>query len=266
MLTKSNIPYFDRNWGPGTGCSFGCPECYAAAAAHRFGKDFKPTFHPERLGDPAKRKKPTTIGVCFHGDLFDGKLPYDAHTRAFYAALDAPQHTYIFLTKRAADLAQILRDWLNFNAFSAPPNWYMGVTVRNRPELAAAAKYIRAMAEAGWKVWLSIEPMQGPVSLRWLETEALRNRETGSANHLDFARLLSGVILGGQSGPKAPPLHADWVRQVRDQCEAANVAFMFKQWPTGQAVPLRSSTAKPPCLDGRTHTALAWPLHEKVLP
>lgn len=240
-LTKSNIPYFDRNWSPVTGCSYGCPECYARAIANRFGKSFEPTFHPERLGDPAKRKKPTTIGVCFHGDLFDKEIRRGDFHSVVQAANAAPQHHYLFITKRADEMAFEVRLWHAL----VRPNHYFIVTVRNQQEMNAAEPYILAMA-FDCNVVLSVEPMQGPVDLS------------------PVADSLSGVILGGQSGPRAVPLDPDWVRAVRDQCAAADVPLMFKQasdscpWSAGY----RNGW---PVLDGRTHTALAWPLQEKVI-
>ena len=66
--------------------------------------------------------------------------------------------------------------------------------------------------------FLSIEPLLGPV---------------GTLN-LDG---ISWVIVGGESGPNAPPLRLEWVRSVRDQCAAADIPFLFKQWggPTPKA-------------------------------
>ena len=42
--------------------------------------------------------------------------------------------------------------------------------------------------------------------------------------------IIDGVVVGGESGPGARPMHPDWVRSVRDQCQEAGVAFFFKQW------------------------------------
>src|SRR5690606_20331421 len=52
---------------------------------------------------------------------------------------------------------------------------------------------------------------------------------------------LDWVVVGGESGPNARPMHPDWARSLRDQCQAAGVAFLFKQWgeylPVGQSLP-----------------------------
>ena len=55
-------------------------------------------------------------------------------------------------------------------------------------------------------------------------------RENGCANHLDGLRGIDWVIVGGESGPGARPMHPEWARSLRDQCQAAGVAFLFKQW------------------------------------
>lgn len=280
-MNKTAISYLDRAWNPVTGCSCGCPECWARPMAYRFGKSFEPTFHPDKLDQPAKRKKPATVGVCFTGDLFDPQVQPKAVDLVFETAYLASSHDYVFLTKRADRMVNQCKTWRSDEGCFTPPEWfYMGVTVRNQAELDAAAPHILAMAGAGWKVWLSIEPMQGQISF-----ETHQKRLGGYVNITPF---LSGVILGGQSGPNAPPLNVDWVRAVRDQCAAAGVPFMFKQWGDGQVLgdsrerrgpaaglsrvsflqhdANRKFIASWPVLDGRTHTALAWPLHEKVLP
>jgi protein gp37 len=69
------IGWSDLSWNPITGCLGGCSYCYARAMARRFGRTdeeraFLPTFHPERLGEPARRKKPARIFVCSTSDLY----------------------------------------------------------------------------------------------------------------------------------------------------------------------------------------------------
>lgn len=272
-LTKTKIPYLTHTWPVVTGCSFGCPECWARRIANRFGNSFEPTFHPDRLRDPAKRKKPAIIGVAFGGDLFDPALvgEPDAIAETFYRAYANPRHTYVFLTKRVKHMALTCEWWTRKTiSLLVQPNWYMGVTVRNQAELDAAAPHIRAIAAAGWKVWLSIEPIQGPVDLLILPLctlAACNDNGPRCDNETCPSRLIQGVILGGQSGPGAPPLHPDWVRSVRDQCATAGVAFMFKQWADRQndhegylifRHDFQDEGEFYPVLDGRTHTALPW--------
>jgi protein gp37 len=62
------------------------------------------------------------------------------------------------------------------------------------------------------------------------------------------------ILLGGETGPGARPLHPDWIRSVRDQCAAAGVSFFFKGWGTGTQIPMHRGRL----LDGRTHDDLPW--------
>lgn len=289
-MNKTGIQYLDYTWNPVTGCTYGCPECWARATAHRMAENpklspelrecyrtFLPTLHPDRLAEPAKFKKPSVIGVCFMGDLFDPAFPERYAPLKIMKGLDAaPWHNYVFLTKRASAMWEIFKNWRKEDD-DILHNWYLGVTVRNQGELDRAAGQLRKLASLGWKTWISVEPMQGPV--KFPDGFLCDHKACGDYSDSPCdpspcsSRTLSGVILGGQSGPNAPPLPADWVRTVRDQCEAAGVPFMFKQWGThqGRAVvkddgldPLNNDPVTGfPLLDGRTHTALPWKLLTK---
>src|SRR5438132_2487081 len=128
-----------------------------------------------------------------------------------------PQHTYQILTKRAdrvRRLAPVL-EW--------PPNVWMGVSVENQVFAFRAKRLAQVPAAVRF---LSVEPLLGPVSL--------------DLTGIDW------VIVGGESGPHARPMHPDWARSVRDQCGAAGVAFFFKQWGG------RTRKAGGRTLDGRT--------------
>src|SRR5438132_97692 len=128
-----------------------------------------------------------------------------------------PQHTYQILTKRAdrvRRLAPVL-EW--------PPNVWMGVSVENQVFAFRAKRLAQVPAAVRF---LSVEPLLGPVTL-------------------DLTSI-NWVIVGGESGPHARPMHPDWARGVRDQCVAAGVAFFFKQWGG------RTPKAGGRVLDGRT--------------
>jgi len=156
-----------------------------------------------------------------------------------------------------------MRDMLRRFAADYPslfplPNQWTGLTVCDQAEADA-----KLLAVPAAKRFLSIEPMLGPV-----EIETIRNSDFGegqpylhpligrvSDGHGDScgAPSLDWVIVGGESGPKARPMHPDWARSLRDQCVAAGVAFHFKQWGEwgagGHRVGKASSGRH---LDGRT--------------
>ena len=123
-------------------------------------------------------------------------------------------------------------------------NLWLGVTVCNQKE---ADEKIPILLQTPAAVrFVSIEPMLGPVDLsefeekEWIcdgcgefyshQDDATCNHCGYAERHLGYRNKIDWVILGGESGPGARPLHPDWARSVRDQCKAAGVPFFFKQW------------------------------------
>ena len=150
-------------------------------------------------------------------------------------------------------------------------NLVLGVSVEDQKTANERIQVLIATPAA--KRFVSLEPMVGPVSLRWLcawpeNAPTTAQNPKGSTNELDGLRRLDGVILGGESGSKARPLDPAWVRSIRDQCAAACVPFMFKQWgknvlqENGRPWEFNCETGFP-LLDGRTHADLAWNLRAK---
>lgn len=154
------------------------------------------------LGLPATWKAGRMIFVNSMSDLFHENVPLAFIRRVFETMASTPQHTYQILTKRAEILEKIssLLPW--------PENVWMGVSVENA-DYAWRINHLR-LTKARVK-FLSLEPLLGP-----LKDMDLRD--------------IDWVIAGGESGPGARPMDADWARSIRDQCSAAGVAFHFKQW------------------------------------
>lgn len=142
------------------------------------------------------------IFVNSMSDLFHDAVPVEFLQRVFATMNATPQHTFQVLTKRAENLERLSPE-LNWTA-----NIWMGVSVES-------AKYtwrIDHLRRCGAHMrFLSLEPLLGPL-------ESL---------HLDR---IDWAIAGGESGPGARPMQAEWVRSIRDQCKDADVAFHFKQW------------------------------------
>ncbi len=117
------------------------------------------------------------------------------------------------------------------------PNVWLGTSIacqadadKNIPELL---KY-RDLAPV---LFLSIEPLVAPVDLSWYLCSSdgfgphpIHGFQNGPIHRDDGGSGIDWVIVGGESGPNARPMHPDWVRSIRDQCQAAGVAFFFKQW------------------------------------
>jgi protein gp37 len=213
----------------------------------------------DRLDLPLRWTKPKKIFVNAQSDLFHADVPDDFIARVWAVMALAPQHTFQILTKRPARMRALLNserfDELFAEALyttehprgeeqaepigSAPgplPNVWLGVSVEDqkRADLRVPALLMTPAAVR----FLSMEPLLGPVDLtRIAYTD-------GGGTHLDVANGRHGipdlwqapaqhidwVIVGGESGPGARPMHPTWVDRLRDQCVAAGVAFHFKQW------------------------------------
>lgn len=158
--------------------------------------------HEADLDIPLKRKKPTIWFVNSMSDLFHKDVPIEFIERVFDVMNRCPQHTFQELTKRSERLWSLspFLDW--------PGNVWMGVSVEDNTQ-RERIDHLRSSG-AGIK-FLSLEPLLGPLPGLNL---------TG----------IDWVIVGGESGWKPRPMHAQWVHNIRQQCETAGVAFFFKQW------------------------------------
>lgn len=217
MANATAIEWTDATWNPVTGCtkvSAGCDHCYAerfserfrGAAGHPFATGFDLTLRPERLDLPLRWRTPRMIFVNSMSDLFHKEIPEEFIARAFDTMERAPWHTFQVLAKRSS----LMRDFLRrrYGDRRGPLHMWFGVSVEDGTK-HARVRHLRELP-AGVR-FLSIEPLIGPVG------------------RLDLSAI-DWVIVGGESGPGARPMHPDWVRAIRDQCERAGVAFFFKQW------------------------------------
>ncbi len=213
MSVKSTIEWTDSTWNPVTGCtkvSPGCKHCYAETFAerwrgipgHHFSQGFDLRLWPERVDTPFTWKKPRTIFVNSMSDLFHDEVPLDFIQQVFQTMESAYWHTFQILTKRSDRLADVCHE-LNW-----PKNVWMGVSIETADFLWRANDLRKVPAAVRF---LSLEPLLGPL---------------GDIN-------LSGihwVIVGGESGPGARPIEAEWVREIRKNCRRERVPFFFKQW------------------------------------
>jgi protein gp37 len=210
-------------------------------------------FNDKVLLDPLKWKRPRKIFVCAHGDLFHENVPDEWIDRVFAVMALAPQHVFQVLTKRPERMrayfadpltetrVRLLRDLQRqtggqiaelMSPLLPLPNVWLGVSVEDQqraderiPVLLATRAAVR---------WLSCEPLLGPVDLEYVADDGTAEVHALSGEHvfseLPYGRRLDWVVAGGESGPGARPMHPDWARSLRDQCAAAKVPFLFKQW------------------------------------
>jgi protein gp37 len=182
------------------------------------GPGFGVTVHEADLGLPFRWREPRVVFVNSMSDLFHARVPVEFVQRVFAVMAATPRHTYQVLTKRAFRLERLAGDlpW--------PPNVWMGVSVENMTQLGRIAS-LRAVPAA--TRFVSAEPLLGPL------------------HGLDLTDI-DWLIAGGESGPRARPVRPEWLRELREECEAAEVAFFFKQWGG------RTPKAGGRILDGRT--------------
>ena len=233
----SKIEWTEKTWNPVTGCtkfSDGCAHCYAETMANRlkamgvlkYSNGFTPTLHDEVLSEPLNWKKPHTIFVCSMADLFHESVPFEFVDRVMSTIRKTPWHRYQVLTKRAQRMAEY------FSHTRIPENIWLGVTVENR-QAKSRIEVVRSLNS----------------TVRFLSCEPLLE----DLGKLDLTNI-DWVIVGGESGVQARPMHPEWVRSIRDQANAGEVPFFFKQWGTwGPDGVKRSKKANGKLLDGQIY-------------
>ncbi len=213
MTARSSIEWTEVTWNPCTGCtkvSPGCKHCYAERMAkrlqamgnHRYSKGFQPAMHGDLLRLPLRWKRPRVIFVNSMSDLFHPEVPLSFIQEVFDVMNQADWHIYQILTKRSQRLREC-DGRLEWNK-----HIWAGVSV----ETADYAYRIERLRQTGAHVkFISFEPLLGPMP------------------GLDLTGI-DWVIAGGESGPGARPMAAEWVKGIRDRCVSASAPFFFKQW------------------------------------
>ncbi|RJO64977.1 MAG: phage Gp37/Gp68 family protein [Candidatus Omnitrophota bacterium] len=263
-MAKSKIEWTDVVWNPVTGCnkvSRGCKHCYAETIANRFwakqypqNADGSPRrftdvrLHPERLDEPLRLKTPRRVFVNSMSDLFHETVDRHFIADVWRVMEKTPQHVYQVLTKRS----ERMWHWVTgYALYDKPlPNVWLGVSVENQQ---AADERIPWLLQTPAAVrFVSCEPLLGSVDFSSIGSvgmgQCLECAGAGeTAGHYfspdgvgvcgscggsgeDSNAVLDWVIVGGESGPGARPMHPDWARSLRDQCQAGGVPFFFKQW------------------------------------
>ncbi|CAJ3186263.1 Bacteriophage protein gp37 [Burkholderia pseudomallei] len=261
MSENSKIEWCDHTFNPWEGCQKvgpGCDHCYAEARNARFGGGSAVNWGPgapRRRTSAANWRKPLAWNAAHeqffaaHGrrqrvfcsslaDVFDNAVYPMWRVDLFELISNTPNLDWLLLTKRIGNardmissvLGSIMRDEREWPW----PHVWLGATIVNQAE--ADRDIPKLLAVPARVRFLSMEPLLGPVDLRFhIYSEPTGNFRThGGKRQLELRRPADGglhwVIAGGESGQGARPMHPDWARSLRDQCAAAGVPFLFKQW------------------------------------
>ena len=232
MAENSAIEWTDHTFNPWVGCvkvSEGCKYCYAEdfmTKKPRWANTWGPAEITERIktktwSNPVKWNKEAKesgkrvrVFCASLADVFeDNPQLVEWRTELLDLIINTPHLDWQILTKRPENVNRMIEQSTGFSDaemwFHAARNVWMGTSVENQeqadiriPELLNIPAAVR---------FLSMEPLLGPININ-------------KYSNIDW------VIVGGESGPKARPMHPDWVRSLRDQCQDTGAAFFFKQW------------------------------------
>lgn len=273
MSDNTKIEWCDSTFNPWIGCTKvgpGCDHCYAEADfdLRRHRAKWGPG-NPRSRTSPENWKKPMQWDrqhdefFAAHGrrrrvfcaslaDVFDNEVP--EHWRAdLFTLIDAtPNLDWLILTKRIGNAERMMVEATRALRSCDPGrailhNVWIGATVVNQEE--ADRDIPKLLATPARVRWLSMEPLLGPVDLRRHLWKCCGNLIPGHpgdgwmqppdapecCNYPEPSGL-DWVVVGGESGTNARPMSPDWARGLRDQCAAAGVPMLFKQW--GEWLPM----------------------------
>lgn len=294
MAETSAIEWTDSTFNPWIGCtkiSPACDHCYAEALMdtrhHRvkWGGERSRTSE-SNWQQPRRWQKQASVFFAEHGrrqrvfcsslaDVFDNQVPTEWRDDLWALIRDTPALDWLLLTKRPQNIRKML-----------PAYWseirghvWLGTTVEDQKRADTNVPHLVYNGQGAAVLFLSIEPMLGPINLRSIEQDAESELDalkaytweeeksnwegTSDSFKEDFEdwfgvdfdtatgpayHSIDWVIAGGESGQQARPSHPDWFRNLRDQCAAAGVPFLFKQW--GEWVPRGPESFGYPILDG----------------
>ncbi len=251
-MQRTKIQYLTHTWNPikmrCTPVSSGCANCWHLAMAKRLENNLMisaphraayrgegPELDQKELEAPLHLKKPARIGVQFMGDLWHGSVEHFTIAKIWSLARKCQRHTFFFLTKRP----ERLRDWTFVKSEVAhvpkivgeiwPDNCWLGVSISTNDDL-----------------WMVETLLQIPAAHYWISHEPGLGKVTYPKEFLSLGKDCF-LVTGGETGPRARPMHPDIPRHDRDQCQSAGVPFFFKSWGDGLILPKE----KKRLIDGR---------------
>ncbi len=261
MTKNTKIEWADHTFNPWIGCtkvSPACDHCYAE-------RDMASRLHVVQWGAGQPRKRTSArnwndplrwnaeaerLGIRYRvfcaslADVFDNEVPPAWRAELFALISMTPHLDWLLLTKRIGNVQKMI-EAPGMDTRGLAPNVWLGATICDQAE--ADRDVPKLLATPAARRFVSMEPLLGPVDLEqacdiaeravcagtW-DTMQEPQRCAAALRH-GSVRLLDWVIVGGESGPHARPMHPEWARSLRGECVGAGVPFLFKQW--GEWVP-----------------------------
>lgn len=214
-MKQSKIEWTELTWNPITGCtkiSAGCKFCYAevmskrlkAMGVDKYKKGFKLALHEPVLAEPYTWRNSKIVFVNSMSDLFQKNVPIEFIQKVFTVMNENPQHVFQVLTKRS----DLLLEYDKRKLLKWTHNIWMGVSVEDERVKHRISDLRKTKAKTKF---LSLEPLIGPLPKLNLKK-------------------MDWVIVGGESGRRPRKMEPEWVLDLQEQCNTADVAFFFKQW------------------------------------
>ena len=230
MSENTKIEWCDHTFNPWEGCQKigpGCDNCYAATRNARFAGGIAINWGagaPRRRTSASNWNKPRAWNAqadaffAQHGrrqrvfcaslaDVFDNEVDREWRDDLATLILDTPNLDWLLLTKRIGNAGAMMGEMF----LDGPPdNLWLGATIVNREEMLRDGPKLKRV----------------PALVHFWSCEPL----LGDLGEIPSELIPHWIIAGGESGPGARPIHPDWARSLRDQCQAAGTPFLFKQW------------------------------------
>lgn len=252
---STNIEWTDETWNPIVGCSKvspGCDNCYAVGTVHRGlaeqhrGLTVRAEGATDWTGEvrvvesmmdrPLRWTKPRRIFVNSLSDLFHPDVSDETIARIFTVMALAPQHTFQVLTKRPQRMADMLSTRLFWKVVAshcaddqtASLSWPYRTAIANHQGLPNV--WLGVSIESDRYAFRADHLRRTPAAVRWISAEPL----LGPLPSLDLTGI-DWLVVGGESGPKARPMHPQWVRDLRDECTDICCPECGETWPYDDA-------------------------------
>ena len=226
MAGQSDIEWTDATWNPISGClmiSPGCTNCYAMRMAARLQAMEHPSylgvvrksgkrpvwtgklhFNDAALEIPLRWRQPRRVFVNSMSDLFQDGVTAEFIKKIWSVMEQAHWHSFQILTKRPDNMHDVIKR----SKLPILRNVWLGTSVESS-NYVDRIKVLRTIPAA--VRFVSFEPLLGAVGQPSLKG-------------------IHWAIVGGESGPGARPLDADWVTAIQENCQKHGTAFFFKQW------------------------------------